>query len=170
MEIPTLQTPRLLLRELREADLDEYARICGDAETMRFLGEGKPLSRSEAWRQLAFLVGHWQLRGFGLWAVVDKATGGFVGRIGFFQPEGWPGFEIGWVVDRQCWGQGIATEAARHLLPLALSTYGENHVISLIHPDNGASIRVAEKIGETLEGQAEVNGNQVHVYGIQLEG
>ena len=169
MEIPTLDTPRLVLRELRTTDLDDYARTCADPRVMRYLGAGKPLSRAESWRHLAFFLGHWQLRGFGMWAVVDKATGKLIGRIGFHQPEGWPGFEIGWTIDRQCWGQGFATEGARAALRLAVGTYGQQHVISLIHPENTASIRVAEKIGESLEGENEISGTKVLRYGVNLE-
>lgn len=165
--VPVLETSRLVLRELRNADLDDYAQICADDEVMRFLG-GKPLSRSEAWRGLAFFLGHWQLRGFGMWGVVEKATHRLIGRIGFHQPEEWPGFEIGWMIDRRVWGQGLATEGAGAILELAAPNYGQQHVISLIHPDNAASIRVAEKLGETLEGETDLNGTRVLVYGIEL--
>jgi RimJ/RimL family protein N-acetyltransferase len=170
MQIPRLETDRLLLRELRESDFDNYARIHGDAETVRYLGSDGPLDRKTAWRSLAFFLGHWALRGFGMWAVQEKAAGTFVGRVGFHQPEGWPGFEIGWTIDRGCWGRGYATEAAKAALPLALSRYGRRHVISVIHPDNAASIRVAEKIGESFEREWELNGNGVLIYGMELSG
>lgn len=169
MQIPTLETERLCLRELRDDDLDDYARMCADAETMRYLGDGETLDRAGAWRSLAFFRGHWELRGFGLWAVVEKASGRFVGRVGFHQPQGWHGFEIGWMIDRDCWGRGFATEAARACLERALPEYNQRHVISLIHPANAASIRVAEKLGETREGEIELNGNRVLVYGIELD-
>lgn len=168
MQIPQLETDRLLLREFRKADYDDYARIHGDPETVRYLGNGEPLDRKMAWRSLAFFAGHWQLRGFGMWAVVEKETGAFVGRVGFHQPEGWPGFEIGWTIDRRRWGRGYATEAAQAALRLALPEYGQRHVISLIHPENAASIRVAEKIGETFEREYDLNGMRVLIYGVEL--
>ena len=68
-------------------------------------------SRADAWRQIAMIIGHWQLRGYGLWAVEERATGALVGRIGLFKPEGWPGFELGWMLRRDAWGQGYATRA-----------------------------------------------------------
>src|SRR5207253_7997909 len=96
----TLETPRLLLRMLRESDLDAYAAMLADPEVMRHLGDGRPLSRPEAWRNLALMVGHWQLRGYGLWAAEERATGALVGRIGLWNPEGWPGLEVGWTLRR----------------------------------------------------------------------
>jgi RimJ/RimL family protein N-acetyltransferase len=162
----TLETERLLLRMFREEDLDAYAAICADPEVMRYLGEGKPLGRAEAWRQMAMILGHWALRGFGLWAVEERATGALLGRIGFFQPEGWPGFELGWMLRRQSWRKGYATEGARRALAHAFTGMGRDHVISLIHPANAGSIRVAERLGETLERRAELFGHAVLVYGI----
>jgi RimJ/RimL family protein N-acetyltransferase len=161
----TLETERLLLRQWREEDFEAYARVCADAEVMRFLG-GKPFTRLEAWRHMAMLVGHWLLRGYGHWAVEEKATGRMVGRMGFFNPEGWPGFEVGWTLARECWGRGYASEGARRMLAHAFTEMGREHVISLIHRDNLASIRVAERVGETLEGETELMGIPVLVYGI----
>src|SRR5713226_8257785 len=90
-----LETERLLLRMWREDDFEAYAEICADPEVMRYLG-GKPLSRLDAWRNMAMMVGHWHLRGYGHWVVEEKASGKFIGRIGFLNAEGWPGFELGW--------------------------------------------------------------------------
>jgi RimJ/RimL family protein N-acetyltransferase len=161
----TLQSERLILRPFREEDLDDYASMMGDAEVRRFLGSG-PLSREDAWREMAYLIGHAQLRGFGFWAVED-ASGRCVGRIGFNQPEGWPGFELGWMLARPYWGRGYATEGAHAALSHAFDELGRDHVISLILPENRASIRVAERIGETLEGSTEVRGFRVSIYGIR---
>jgi RimJ/RimL family protein N-acetyltransferase len=108
-----IETPRLLLRMLRGSDLDAYAEMCADPEVMRYLGDGQPLSRSEAWRHLAMVLGHWRLRGYGFWAVEERSSGELVGRVGCWRPEGWPGFEVGWTLRRAYWGRGYATEAAR---------------------------------------------------------
>ncbi len=160
-----LETERLLLRMWREEDFEAYAQMCADPEVMRFLG-GKPFTRAEAWRHMAFLVGHWQLRGYGHWAVEEKASGRVIGRLGVQDPEGWPGFEIGWALARASWGRGYATEGARRALEYAFTELGREHVISLIHPDNCASIKVAGRLGEQVEGRAEVFGIDVQVYGI----
>jgi RimJ/RimL family protein N-acetyltransferase len=162
----TLETERLRLRMFRQDDLDAYAAICADPEVMRYLGEGKALGRAEAWRQIAMILGHWSLRGFGLWAVEERATGTLVGRIGFFQPEGWPGFELGWMLRRVSWGQGYASEGAGRALAHAFTDMGRDHVISLIRPANQLSIRVADRLGETLEGRTELFGHEALVYGI----
>lgn len=163
----TLETERLVLRMFREDDLEQYARICSDPEVVRYLGDGKTLNRAEAWRQMAMILGHWELRGYGPWAVEERAGGNLVGRLGFFKPEGWPDFELGWVLGREYWGKGYATEGARRALAYAFAEMGREHVISLIHPENGGSIRVAERLGERLEGRAELFGHEVLVYGIE---
>lgn len=80
--IPTLDTPRLILREFREADFADYARLCADADVMRYLGAGQPWTVGEAWRHFAFMIGHWHLRGYGPWAVEDRESGHFIGRRG----------------------------------------------------------------------------------------
>lgn len=164
----TLETERLTLRAWREDDFADYERMCADPLVMRYLG-GQPMSRLEAWRSMAYMVGHWQLRGYGQWAVEEKASGKFIGRMGFLNPEGWPGFEVGWALAREFWGRGYATEAARRMLEHAFTRMNREHVISLIHPDNRASINVAEKMGERLEGRAEVLGIPVLVYGVSRE-
>ena len=97
------------------------------------------------------ILGHWQLRGFGFWAVEERATGTLLGRIGFFKPEGWPDFELGWMLRREAWGRGYATEGARRAMAHAFTAMDRDHVISLIFPGNDPSIRVAERLGETLE-------------------
>jgi RimJ/RimL family protein N-acetyltransferase len=165
VSFPTLETERLLLRPFRPDDFDAYAEMCSDPEVMRYL-TGAPLSRPEAWRHMAFIVGHWHLLGYGMWAVEEKATGNFLGRIGFNNPEGWPAFELGWTLARRYWGRGYASEGARAALAHAFTAMGRDHVISLILPGNQSSIRVAERLGERLEGRAEVVGKECLVYGI----
>jgi RimJ/RimL family protein N-acetyltransferase len=165
----TLETERLRLRMFREDDLDAYAAMCADPEVMRYLG-GKPFSRLESWRHMATILGHWALRHYGMWAVEERLTRQFVGRIGLIDPEGWPGFELGWALARPHWGKGLATEGARAALGYAFSVVRRDHVISLIHPDNHASIRVAQRLGERLEGETDLLGARVHVYGIHRTG
>jgi RimJ/RimL family protein N-acetyltransferase len=160
-----LETERLVLRIFREEDFEAYAAMCADPEVMRFLG-GKTLNRLEAWRHMAFFLGHWQLRGYGPWAVEEKQSGRLVGRIGFLNPEGWPGFELGWTLSREFWGRGYATEGASRAMRYGFNELDHDHIISLIHRDNKASIRVAERLGEKVEGETELMGNQVLVYGI----
>lgn len=148
LEVPTLETPRLRLRGWRDADLDAYGAMVADVEVMRFFG-GDALERPAAWRHIALFTGHWALRGYGIWAVERREDGAFVGRSGLWWPEGWPGLEVGWVLAREHWGRGYATEAARAWLDVAFGELELDEVIATILPVNAASARVAERIGMT---------------------
>src|SRR6266480_3970592 len=149
----SLETDRLILRMFREDDAEAYARICADPEVMRYLGEGKTLSLPEAWRQMAFFVGHWHLLGYGQFALEEKSSGRLIGRVGFQNPKGRPAFELGWTLAREFWGKGYASEGARCALKYAFEELDRDHVISLMNPDNKTSIKVAERLGEKLEGK-----------------
>jgi len=164
VDIPTLETARLRMRAFRVDDLDAYAAMCADPEVMRFLGTGVTLDRSEAWRSMAGFLGHWALRGYGMWALEEKQTGTLVGRSGFLNPEGWPGFELGWTLGRPSWGKGFATEAARRALDYAFEDLGRERVISLIRPANTPSMRVAERLGMVRAGEVELLGGPAFVY------
>ena len=166
IDVPRLETDRLVLRNFTEQDFEDYARIFTDPEVMLYIGEGKPLSRLDAWRQMAAVIGHWVLRGYGLWAVEEKSSGKLIGRVGFFNPASWPGFELGWALARDAWGKGYATEAARRALAYGFDEMKRENVISLIDPNNRASIRVAERLGEKVKGQTELFGHEVLIYGI----
>lgn len=122
-----------------------------------------------AWRMVAMMIGHWHLRGYGQWAVVEKANAQVIGRVGLWNPEGWPGIELGWVIRRTRWGNGFATEAALAALQWAWENVATDHIISIIQPGNVASIHVAEKIGEHFECADVMDGTNVHVYGIQRD-
>lgn len=159
-----IETERLVLRMFRESDTDAYAEMVADPEVMRFLG--KPMSRQEAWRNMAMVLGHWHLRGFGFWAVEEKESAEVVGRVGCWRPEGWPGLEVGWALRRRFWGRGYATEAARASMNHAFDELGQTRVLSLIAPENVNSIRVAERLGERPEGEWEVFGTKVIVYAV----
>lgn len=164
-----LETERLVLRGLQEGDFEPYAKFSADPEVMRYLGVGplmgKPMNRIDAWRSLAMMLGHWQLRGYGMWAVVEKASGLFVGRVGLHNPEGWPGPEVGWTLGREYWGRGYASEAGRAAMQYAFDTLDLPHILSVIHPDNHNSIRVAERLGMQFERTWDLAGVSVSLYG-----
>lgn len=163
-----LETERLLLRPFRPADIDPYAEMCADSEVMEFLNAtGSPISRADAWRQLAMYLGHWELRGFGTWAVEERGTGAFVGRVGLHFPEGWPDRELGWTIARKFWGRGYASEAARAAIAHAFGTLGWTHLVSLIHPNNHRSARLAERLGYHVHGAAEVVGLRLTMYRLE---
>lgn len=169
MQIPQLKTQRLILREWREEDFEAYAEMCGDREVMRYIGAGQVLSRDESWRSMAMIAGHWRLRGYGMWAVEERQSGEMIGRIGCWHPHGWPGFEIGWSLRRTYWGRGFATEGAKAALDYAFRELQQPDVISLIRPENLASRRVAEKLGEKLTGTMELLGGEAVIYKMYRE-
>jgi RimJ/RimL family protein N-acetyltransferase len=145
--IPRLETERLVLREWRREDFEPLARFMADPDVTRYL-TGEPLSRADAWRNMASLVGHWFLRGYGMWVVERKSDGAFMGRVGMNNPEGWPGLEVGWTLGREYWGKGYATEAARAAMTYAFLTQPVDNIISVIHIENAPSQAVAERLGE----------------------
>ena len=128
---------------------------------------GESAGRAAGWRNIALILGHWQLRGYGQWTVVEKATGDVVGRVGLWYPEGWPGVELGWLIRRSCWNRGFATEACGAAIEFAFGACGLPHIISMIRIDNTRSVRVAEKLGLTLERTLVVKGGDVLVYGMR---
>ncbi len=161
-----LSTDRLLLRQFRLEDFEAYAAIMGDEEVSRYLGDGKPRPRGIAWREIATTLGHWELLGFGHYAVERQSDGVLLGKVGFLMPESWPEFELGWVLGRGYWGLGYATEAARACLGVAFDSLQRERVASFIRPDNEPSKRVAARIGETHESAAELLGGPIETWGI----
>lgn len=168
MKIDQLETENLVLRMWRNEDIDPYAEMCADPDVMKYLG-GKRFNRLEAWRHAAFFIGHWYLKGFGHWAVVEKRSQRFIGRIGFLYPDGWPGFELGWALSKDVWNKGYATEGAREALGYAFTRLDKEEIISLIHPENNASLKVATKLGEIYKREIEFKGTMVSLYGISKD-
>ena len=146
----TLDTPRLTLRLPRLADLDPWSAMMADEETARFIGG--VAERAVCWRQLMTVIGSWHALGFGMFVVIEKSSGRWLGRVGPWQPEGWPGTEIGWALVRDCWGKGYATEAAARTMDWAIETLGWTDIIHSIAPENVASQRVAQKLGSRNRG------------------
>ena len=152
-------TPRLHLRQFRADDFEAHARICADPEVMQYIRAGAT-SREESWWQLARYMGHWQLRGYGLWAVVEKSTSRLVGHLGFLNPEGGHGIEIGWVLAREAWGQGYALEGTQAALRYGFESLGFSRVLCLIQPENLRSIRLAERLGAHPSGETHDPGGR----------
>jgi RimJ/RimL family protein N-acetyltransferase len=152
MDIRTLElgTPRLRLRPTRIEDFDAWAAFMADTDAARFIGGQQ--TREAAWRGFAMMAGAWQLQGFAMFSVIEKATGRWLGRVGPWQPEGWPGTEIGWGIVRDCWGKGYATEAAIATIDWAFAELDWHDVIHVIDVDNVPSQRVAARLGSVNRG------------------
>lgn len=166
--IPTLTTERLILRPLAATDATALAALNADPNVTRFISlDGQPLSVEDSWRQLAMLIGHWHLRGFGMWAVAERERpNDLIGRIGSHQPEGWPDFEVGWALASTHWGHGYATEGAAAAMRYAFETLNRPRVVSLIDPANVRSRAVAERLGERRDGEWSLRGRVVDIYAI----
>ncbi|HZI13960.1 MAG TPA: GNAT family N-acetyltransferase [Myxococcus sp.] len=147
---PTLETQRLILRPTSLEDLDGFAALMADPESARHIGGVMP--RAQVWRGMAAMAGSWALQGFAMFSVLEKATGRWVGRIGPWMPEGWPGPEVGWGLLREAWGKGYAVEAAVASIDWAFDHLGWTEVIHSIAPDNTPSQQVAKRLGSRLIG------------------
>jgi len=148
---PTLQTERLILRPPVQADFPRWAEFLGDPEATRHIGGVQ--APSMAWRSLAAMAGAWSLLGVSMFSVVEKATGRWLGRLGPWRPEGWPGPEVGWGLHPDAHGRGYAVESSRAALDWAFDALGWTEVIHTIAPENAASKRVAERLGSRRLGE-----------------
>jgi RimJ/RimL family protein N-acetyltransferase len=140
-----LDTARLLLRTPQPGDFDAFAAMLADPECMKHLGGPQP--RPAAWRTFCAMLGGWVVRGFGMFSVVEKATGRWVGRIGPIHPEGWPGPEVGWAVNTDVRGQGYAFEAAIASIDHVFDDLGWTEVIHCIEDPNVRSVALARRLG-----------------------
>lgn len=145
-----IETERLLLRVPRAEDFDGFAGLHADEEASRFIGG--PLVRAAAWRKFLQFPGAWAVQGFGMFSVLDRTTGEWLGNLGPWQPEGWPGTEVGWSFRREAWGKGFATEAAVAAIDWAFANLGWTDVIHSIDPANQPSQALARRLGSRNRG------------------
>jgi RimJ/RimL family protein N-acetyltransferase len=161
--VTELLTERLHLRPFVPSDFEAHARICADPEVMRYIRAGA-ITRLESWWQLARYMGHWQLRGYGLWAAVERATGRLVGHLGYLDPEGSEaGLELGWALAREVWGRGYAYEGTRAAVDHAFGALGKERLACVIRKENARSIRLAERLGAVLERELGEGSSLVYV-------
>ncbi len=142
---PFLMTERLILRPPSAEDFEGWAAFHANAETMRFLGGVQ--ARAEAWRGLCTMSGAWAIKGFAMFSLLRRDTGQWIGRVGPWQPEGWPGAEIGWGILQEHTGQGFAQEAAIASIDYAFDVLRWDKIIHTIDPENIASIALAKRLG-----------------------
>jgi len=165
--VPVLETPRLILRRPELEDLDRWAEMMSDADAARFIGGTAP--KPVVWRQIMQVVGAWELTGVSMFSVIEKERGVWIGRVGPWQPYGWPGAEVGWGLHPDAWGKGYAVEAARAAMAHAFDVLKWPEVIHCINPENERSKAVARRLGSTLVRHAPMpapyEGEVVEVWG-----
>jgi RimJ/RimL family protein N-acetyltransferase len=145
-----IETERLVLRPPRLEDFERWADAMADEETARYVGGVQP--KPMVWRSMMTVAGAWQLTGVSMFSVIERASGLWIGRIGPWQPHGWPGTEVGWTLHRDAWGKGYALEAATAAMNYAFDTLGWTDIIHCIEPRNVRSIRLAERLGSKARG------------------
>jgi len=140
-----LETARLILRPPRMEDFDAWAEFMDDEIATRYIG-GRQV-RATAWRGFMSMCGCWHMTGIAMFSVIEKSSGRWVGRLGPWNPEGWPEPEVGWGIARPHWGKGYASEGAAAAMDYAFDVLGWSTVIHCVHVDNAASQGVAKKLG-----------------------
>lgn len=162
LDIPVIETERLILREPRLSDMDAMVAFYAGEERTRFIGGS--IDAFQVWGRLAGQIGHWALRGYGMWMVEERATGATVGRIGLIYPETWPEPELGWHVFDGFEGRGYAYEAASAARDTAAAQFGLTGLISLIDPENTRSQALARRLGARVEREMEFMGHPCEVW------
>ena len=149
------ETARLVLRRWRPADLAPFAAICADPAVMRWIGDGRVRSRQDCAAAVQRFETDWGERGFGLFALELRESGGLIGFAGLsvptFLPEVLPAVEIGWRLARAQWGRGYAGEAGREILSVAFDDLALGRVIGIHQVGNHASERLLQKLGMRFE-------------------
>jgi len=145
-----IETERLILRPPQIEDFDAYASLMNDPQAARFIGG--PQVRAMAWRSFLASAGAWMIQGFSMFSVIEKTSGQWIGRLGPWHPEGWPGTEVGWGLVRAAWGKGYALEGATAAIDWAFEHLDWNEVIHSIDPANAPSQALAQRLGSACRG------------------
>jgi RimJ/RimL family protein N-acetyltransferase len=161
MQIPQVETERLILRDFAPDDLDRLAAILGKAEVMRYMPGGEPFSRERAEKAFNNILGHWEQHGFGWWAVICHADAQLIGWCGLTFVGELGETEVAYLLDEPYWGQGYATEGAQASLRYGFEELQLDRIIALAHTENFASQRVMQKNGMLYE-------TKLHLWGLDL--
>ncbi|MFN3584882.1 GNAT family N-acetyltransferase [Phenylobacterium sp.] len=165
MSIPSLNTERLVLRAPAACDFPVYRDFYGDAEASAFYGG--PLTPALAWRKLAYDIGHWSLRGFGMWTVTLRADGSVVGGCGLVWPEGWPRHELTWWIVPAARRHGYAFEASRAAVRWGYDALGFERVETHMDDENAPARTLVEKLGGVvIDRQAFPDGISRNIYAL----
>lgn len=164
-----LETPRLRLRLHRKEDLLPRAALWSNPDVVRHIG-GFTRTTEESWNRMVFLIGHWQINGYGYWAIEDKESGRFIGEVGFMDAKRdmelpFPSsFEAGWVLAPPFHKKGLAYEALIGAHDWLKRTINPPSSFCIIHPENLPSIRLAEKLGYDFHSQADYKNTSLSLF------
>lgn len=161
LQIPLVETDRLILRGPREEDFEAHVAFMA-SDRSHFVGG--PQDRWNSWKGLLGQFGHWALRGYGFWTIADRASDAPLGKCGFLYNDGWSEPELGWHVYAEAEGKGIAFEAVTAARAYGAKAFGLDGTISHIAPDNTRSRRLAERLGATYERDGEIVDTACHIY------
>lgn len=166
-DMPELETARLSLRHCTLDDLDDIAAIRADAEVMRFIGNGKPQSRAQVKELIDDILAHWRSHGFGRWVVTLKGEKKVIGLCGLSFLEDTPEVELGYLLAKEYWGRGLASEIAEACLNYGFEEVRLDRIVAIAYPDNFASQKVMRKVGMRYVKRAHFFGQEVVYYEIQ---
>ena len=169
MNIPTLQTPHLFLRPWRQEDVEAWFNILQEEDILHYYPDRKPPPREKAEAYIIHHLGHWQIRGYGHWAVVNRGEGQVVGWSGLEYLHELDETEVAYLLSKRVWGRGYATEAARACVKFGFASTGLKKIIGLVHPENLGSVRVLEKCGLTFADRITLWGMELSRYRITRE-
>lgn len=170
-KVSVIETERLLLRIPRLEDVDGLAAIYSDAQVMQYIGSGSTRTKNQTEVAILWMRDQHHQFGFGLWIATLKSDQQIIGRCGLIQQEidGQFEVEVAYLLGKEFWGKGYATEAAMEIRNHAFTNGNISRLISLINPDNSSSARVAEKIGMQFERQVKLSGISANLYAIGKE-
>jgi len=164
-----METKRLKMRPFKASDVDEFAPICADENVMRYIGSGTH-NKEETKKRVKEVMDKYEKDGFGLMALIDKEDDRFIGFCGLIRQvvDGVSYIELGYRLGYEYWGKGLATEAAIAIRDYAFEQLKLKELISIIHEDNKASEKVANKVGMKLFKKTIYKGLNVLVYRIEI--
>ena len=166
MAIPTITTPRLVLRAFTEQDVDSMYRILNQDGVLRYFPTTDPPSRDRVKKMILGLLRHWEDREYGLWAVESSSDGTLMGRCGLQHLPETGEVEVDFILGKPYWGQGFATEAGRASVRYGFEKLGVENIVGIAHVENKASQRVLEKLGMTLIEQRGFFGMECYRYSV----
>ena len=171
LDTPRIETERLTLRPWRDTDIAPNTAMLADPASGRFItADGKPVTDAfVGWRNAAIMAGHWVLHGVGMFAVEERQTGRYVGRVGPWKPPGWPGFEVGWGIANDFRGKGYAVEAARAAIDWSFATFEIDRIVHCIDCENAASQAVARRLGARKDRKIDLFGHAGELWVTQRE-